>query len=176
VAVAVAVLVLLSFSSFCFSKKMPTASLTSHSVILSPPPTQPPNPLLTSSQTFADECGVPQLRACFRPLRQLLDAILDKRAATILGDEATRMSLFPQLDAGDAVAVLEKVVGLGILQSSRMNNLLGGGGGGGSGGLSGRDSSSSGGSGRDSSGCGSDLPQLDKKQATELIKLLLQAS
>jgi len=63
-------------------------------------------------EAFADECGVPQLRACFRPLRQLLDALLDKRASTLLADEATRATLFPQLDAEDAIVVLEKVAGV----------------------------------------------------------------
>lgn len=35
-------------------------------------------------ESFSDECGVPQLRAVFKPLRQLLDALLDKNASKVL--------------------------------------------------------------------------------------------
>jgi hypothetical protein len=66
-------------------------------------------------EAFSDECGVPQLRAVFKPLRQLLDALLDKNAMKVLGDDATRMAMYPQLDANDLVMVLEKVVGLPVV-------------------------------------------------------------
>ena len=56
-----------------------------------------------SSLLLVCQCGVPQLRLCFSPLRQLLDAALDKGArgpAKGQGwahDETARLGLFPQV-------------------------------------------------------------------------------
>jgi hypothetical protein len=110
-------------------------------------------------ETFADGCasasGAPPLsglKQAFAPLRQLLDALLDRGASHVLGHLPTRRALHPQLDARDAVAVLQKVVGLPAMARIKLlsaSSLKGG------------------------SAAASELPSLDKKQAAELIKLLL---
>ena len=56
-----------------------------------------------SSLILVCQCGVPQLRLCFSPLRQLLDAALDKGARGAAKgqgwahDETARLGLFPQV-------------------------------------------------------------------------------
>jgi hypothetical protein len=110
-------------------------------------------------EAFADGCasasGPPPLsglKQAFAPLRQLLDALLDRGASHVLGHLPTRRALHPQLDARDAVKVLQKVVGLPAMARIKLlsaSSLKGG------------------------SAAASELPSLDKKQAAELIKLLL---
>ena len=75
-------------------------------------------------ESFADECGVTSLRVVFRPLRQLLDALLDRGAAAVLGDPDARTQLYPTLDPGDAARVLGKVVGIPVV--ARMKSRGGG--------------------------------------------------
>lgn len=102
------------------------------------------------ARELPDAAGLPHV---FAPLRQLLDALLDRGAKHVLGHGPTRRALHPQLDCTDAVAVLTKVVGLPAL--ARLKLLSAG--------------SSRAGAG---AAAAAELPSLDKKQAAELIKLL----
>ena len=108
-------------------------------------------------EEFADECGVPQLRLCFTPLRQLLNASLDRNASSSAGNgaagwaksEALRLSLFPQLDADTLIAVLGKVHGLPMVSKMKF--------------------------GQQQQRSAYDLPALDHRSASELVKQI-QAS
>ena len=108
-------------------------------------------------EEFADECGVPQLRLCFTPLRQLLNASLDRNASSSAGNgvagwaksETLRLSLFPQLDADTLIAVLGKVHGLPMVSKMKF--------------------------GQQQQRSAYDLPALDHRSASELVKQI-QAS
>lgn len=103
-------------------------------------------------ESFARDCVLQEasgLDHVFAPLRQLLDALLDRGASHVLGNVPTRRALYPQLDCNDAETVLQKVVGVPAMARLKMMS-----------------------SGGRSGAAAAELPSLDKKQATELIKLL----
>lgn len=103
-------------------------------------------------ESFARDCVLQEasgLDHVFAPLRQLLDALLDRGASHVLGNVPTRSALYPQLDCNDAETVLQKVVGVPAMARLKMMS-----------------------SGGRSGAAAAELPSLDKKQATELIKLL----
>jgi len=103
-------------------------------------------------EAFARDCGLQEasgLEQVFAPLRQLLDALLDRGASHVLGNVPTRRALYPQLDCNDAETVLHKVVGVPAMARLKMMS-----------------------SGGRSGAAAAELPSLDKKQAAELIKLL----
>jgi len=107
-------------------------------------------------ESFARECVLEEasgLEQVFAPLRQLLDALLDRGASHVLGNVPTRSALYPQLDCHDAETVLHKVVGVPAMARLKMMSSGGRGG-----------------------AAAAELPSLDKKQATELIKLLQSSS
>ena len=65
-------------------------------------------------EAFADSCGVLQLRECFAELRQTLGTLLHRDVHTLLLDAGLREGVFPKVQTGKLVAILEKYKPLGI--------------------------------------------------------------
>lgn len=63
---------------------------------------------------FADSCGVLQLRECFAELRQTLGTLLHRDVHTLLLDAGLREGVFPKVQTGKLVAILEKYKPLGL--------------------------------------------------------------
>jgi hypothetical protein len=82
---------------------------------------------LTALEAFADSCGVLQLRECFAELRQTLGALLHRDIHTLMLDAGLREGVYPKIQTGKLVCVLEKYKPLGLL--AQVKNLGAGGGG-----------------------------------------------
>jgi hypothetical protein len=53
---------------------------------------------------------------------QLLNALLDRDAKRLFGDEDARMERYPQLDVDSACTVLDKIVGLTTITRMKLGN------------------------------------------------------
>lgn len=78
---------------------------------------------LTSLESFADSCGVTQLRECFAELRQTLGVLLHRDIDVIMKDSGVRQRVYPKANVSKLVTILEKYKPLGILATVRMAGL-----------------------------------------------------
>ena len=60
-------------------------------------------------QSFADSCGIKQLRQCFNELLELVLALLHPDLPAFGDDAGLRQQLFPQVDPGRLAAIIEKM-------------------------------------------------------------------
>ena len=60
-------------------------------------------------QSFADSCGIKQLRQCFTELSELVKALLHPDLVSFGDNSHIRKSLFPQVDPGRLARIIEKV-------------------------------------------------------------------
>ena len=69
---------------------------------------------LAALESFADSCGIMQLRECFAEQRQTLGALLHRDIDTIMKDATLREGVYPKIDAMKLITILEKYKPLGM--------------------------------------------------------------